>query len=202
MDRPEGDPFRLYIVVRKGAVESLAEAGPLAGAAVVGCLRAFGAPDEWRERPGKVCLRTRSPAQWERVLEEPHVLGGDGVLAIPPRRRSERGPALERLQAMATELAPPPASGAAPAGGVLYALNPDAPMSSGKTLAQIAHAAAMAAESLPAWADAGCPAAVVAPSAVSFASLASSAECVARVEDAGLTEVPPGTVTVVAARAP
>ena len=196
---PPDDPLRLYLVVRKGAVTTVREAGELAGAATVGCLRRFAddpATEAWRMRPGKICLRARSDAQWEQVLEEPHVCAGDGVLAIPPRRRSQRGPALERLQAMATDLEPAPS--AVPSTGVVYALNPDAPMSSGKTLAQIGHAAVMVAEALPAWADAGCPASVAAPSPADFAALAASPACVARVEDAGLTEVPPGTVTVIA----
>jgi hypothetical protein len=197
------DPLRLYLVVRKGAVETLSRAGELAGAATVGCLRRFAddpAIAAWRPRPGKVCLRARSPAQWEQVLAEPHFCADDGVLAIPPRRRSERGPALERLQAMATELEPAPAWADAPEGGLLYALNPEAPMSSGKTLAQIGHAAAMAAEAWPEWAHAGCRAAVIAPALPRFAALRESGGCIAKVVDAGLTEVPPGTVTVLALR--
>ena len=192
-----GDPLRLYLVVRKGAVESLSQAGELAGAATVGCLRRFGAPEEWWARPGKICLRARSDAQWERVQEEPHFCAGEGVLAIPPRRRSERGPVLEKLQAMSTGLDPAPATADAP---LLYALNPEAAMSSGKTLAQIGHAAVMAAEAWPAWAEEGCPAAVIAPSLPAFAALRERPSCIAKVEDAGLTEVPPGTVTVLALR--
>ena len=186
-------------------MSSLAEAGPLAGAATVGCLRRFAddpAVEAWRPRPGKICLRARTQAQWEQVLEEPHVCAGEGVLAIPPRRRSERGPVLEKLQAMATDLEPAPSSAVAPTGSVTYALNPEAPMSSGKTLAQIGHAAVLAADALPAWADAGCPAVVVAPSLPDFAALSASSLCVGRVADAGLTEVAPGTVTVVAVRNP
>jgi peptidyl-tRNA hydrolase len=68
-------------------------------------------------------------------------------------------------------------------------------MSSGKTLAQIAHGAVMAAGD-EAWVRAGCPARVVAPDEAAFAALAGSAACVAEVADAGLTEVPPGTITV------
>ena len=76
-------------------------------------------------------------------------------------------------------------------------------MSSGKTLAQIAHAAVMAADTgrFEDWVAAGCPARVLAPSpeATSRPPLARDdlAACVA---DAGLTEVAPGTVTVVALR--
>ena len=143
-------------------------------------VREFGVPDEWRQRPGKVVLRARSPSQWERVLEEPHAAASDGVVALPPRRRSERGEALTKLQAMSTELEPPPKQSDAP---LVYALNPDITMSSGKTLAQIAHAAVMAA-------DLGYD--------VTRARVITGGDgrCVAEVRDAGLTEVPPGTITV------
>jgi hypothetical protein len=174
------DPFRMYIVVRRGAFESIDEGGRLAGMAAVQAVREFGVPDEWRRRPGKVVLRARSPSQWARVLEEPHAAASDGVVALPPRRRSERGEALTKLQAMSTELEPAPDTADAP---LLYSLNLDLRMSSGKTLAQIAHAAVMAA-------DLGYD--------VSTAQVVRGGEgrCVAEVRDAGLTEVPPGTITV------
>ena len=100
------------------------------------------------------------------VLEEPHALAGDAVAALPPRRRSERGPLLERLQAMSTDLGGAPETAPARPGALTYLLNPDAPMSSGKTLAQIAHAAVMAADTgrFEDWVAAGCPARVLAPS--------------------------------------
>jgi hypothetical protein len=105
----------------------------------------------WDRRPGKVCLRARTEAQWRQVLEQPHALAGEpdgeAVVALPPRRRSQRGPLLERLQAMSTALEPP--SARADRGderdAMTYVLNPEAPMSSGKTVAQVAHAAVMAA---------------------------------------------------------
>jgi hypothetical protein len=186
------DPYRLYLVVRRGAFTDLATGGELAGAAAVACVRGFEVPDEWRERPGKVTLRARSGGQWEQVLQLPHACAGDAVAALPPMRRSERPELLTKLQAMSTSLDPPPES--APSDERLtYALNPRITMSSGKTLAQIAHAAVMAAERLPAWADAGCPAWVTLPSPAAFDALS---PCVAEVVDTGLTEVPPGTVTV------
>ncbi len=154
------DPLRLFLVLRRGAVETLEEAAVLGGAAAVACVRGFEIPDEWRTRPGKVCLRARNAAQWAEVLELPHALAGDpdgaSVAALPPRRRSERGPLLERLQAMSTDLGPPPSE--AVGDGLTYVLNPALDMSSGKVVAQVAHAAVMAAELLPEWADAGCPA--------------------------------------------
>jgi hypothetical protein len=197
------DPLRMYLVVLRGAVADLARAGGLAGAAAVACVRepAFAeAVAAWRPRPGKVCLRARTASQWEQVLEEPHALAGDAVAALPPRRRSERGPLLERLQAMSTDLGEPPADAPPTPGAVTYLLNPDAPMSSGKTLAQIAHAAVMAANGggLEAWVAAGCPGRVLAPSRATFRAAARRDDLAARVADAGLTEVAPGTITVVA----
>jgi peptidyl-tRNA hydrolase len=101
---------------------------------------------------------------------------------------------------MSTALEPPPEDAPAQPGTVTYALNPAAVMSSGKTVAQVAHAAVMAADSLAldGWVAAGCPGQVIAPGAASFAALAARGDCVARVVDAGLTEVAPGTVTVLA----
>jgi peptidyl-tRNA hydrolase len=205
------DPLRMYLVLRRGAIAELAHAGELAGAAAVACLRVFATQPEyeeavaaWRARPGKVCLRARTSAQWEQVLGEPHTLAGradgEAVIALPPRRRSERGPLLERLQAMSSALEPPPEDAPGRAGAVTYALNPAAVMSSGKTVAQIAHAAVMAADTgeLEGWVAAGCPGQVIAPAPERFAALAAQGTCVARVVDAGLTEVAPGTVTVLA----
>jgi peptidyl-tRNA hydrolase len=192
------DPLRMFLVVRRGAVETLEEAAVLGAAAAVACVRRFESDpehaeafQEWRRRPGKVCLRARSPAQWEAVLELPHALAGDAVAALPPRRRSERGPALERLQAMATDLGSPPTE---PAGDAVltYVLNPRLEMSSGKVVAQVAHAAVLAGDAL-----AG-PACLYSPTPEEFDALCRRDDLAARVVDAGLTEVPPGTVTVLA----
>jgi hypothetical protein len=200
------DPLRMYLVLQRGAVAELARAGELAGAAAVACVRAFdGDPAlaEWRPRPGKVCLRARTASQWRQVLEEPHALAGDpdgeAAVALPPRRRSERGPLLERLQAMSTELEPPPET-APPGDSVTYLLNPALAMSSGKTIAQVAHAAVMAADTgrLEDWVAAGCPGQVLAPPPAAFEAACRRDDLAARVVDAGLTEVPPGTITVLA----
>jgi hypothetical protein len=197
----------MYLVLRRGAIAALARAGELAGAAAVACVRAFADDPElaaWRERPGKVCLRARTEAQWRQVLAEPHALAGDpegeAVAALAPRRRSQRGPLLERLQAMSSALEPAPdrADPADERAALTYVLNPAAAMSSGKTVAQIAHAAVMAADDLDRWVAAGCPGRVIAPAAAVFEPLCDARGLAARVVDAGLTEVPPGTVTVVA----
>jgi len=207
------DPYRMFLVVRRGAFGDLETGGVLAGAAAVACLRRFAGDPEhaeaiaaWRERPGKVTLRARG-GQWDELLRsEPLELAGDPdgacVVALPPRRRSARGALLTKLQALSSELEPAPAEDAPRAvpGRLTYVLNPALEMSSGKTLAQIAHAATTAAArpQLEGWAAAGCPARVVVPSARSFSALCGSGDLAAEVEDAGLTEVPPGTVTVLA----
>jgi hypothetical protein len=200
------DPLRMYLVIRRGAFSEFSRAGELTGAAAVQCVRRFAgeeALEEWRPRPGKVVLRARG-GQWDELLqeEERRVVNDDAVVALPPRRRSERGPLLERMQAMTSELAPPPAAADPHPDPVAltYLVNPAVEMSSGKTLAQIAHAAVMAADSgeVEAWVASGCPARVLIPPPGRFTELCGSPGLAARVEDAGLTEVAPGTVTVLA----
>jgi peptidyl-tRNA hydrolase len=194
------DPLRMYLVVRRGALEDLSRAGELVGAAAVRCVRDFAEDpglEAWRPRPGKVVLRARG-GQWRELLdaEARRVEIEDSVAALPPRRRSQRGPLLERMQAMTTELAPPPEAAEPDPARLTYFVNPDVEMSSGKALAQIAHAAVMAAAADDEWAEAGCPARVALPATTAFTKLCREAPV--KVEDAGLTEVAPGTVTVVA----
>jgi hypothetical protein len=196
----------MVLITRRGAISSLERGAELAGAAAVACVREF-ADDlgmvMWRRRPGKVMLRARG-RQWQQALELPHAIAGDpdgeSVIALPPRSRTERSELLDQMQAMSSELEPPPdgLDARPPQGTLVYVVNPRFEMSSGKTLAQVAHAAVSAAEMLPAWAGAGCPARLIRPSPARFASLARDPRLVARVQDAGLTEVPPGTVTVLA----
>jgi peptidyl-tRNA hydrolase len=205
------DPLRMFLVVRRGAIASVARGGELAGAAAVRCVRAFGEDERfaealraWRPRPGKVTLRARG-GQWSQLLgEEDHALAGEpdgeAVAALPPRRRSARGPLLERMQAMTSALEPPPDRVDPDPRRVSFLVNPRLEMSSGKTLAQIAHAAVMAADggALEGWVAGGCPAQVAAPAQRAFDALCVSDGLAARVVDAGLTEVEPGTVTVLA----
>jgi peptidyl-tRNA hydrolase len=107
------------------------------------------------------------------------------------------------MQAMTSALEPPPVDDPRPVPArVTYVVNPALEMSSGKTIAQIAHAAVIAADTgeLEEWVSAGCPARVVLPrSAERFRALCEDdAGLAAKVVDGGLTEVAPGTVTVLA----
>jgi Peptidyl-tRNA hydrolase PTH2 len=204
------DPLRMYLVVRRGAFDALSPAGELAGAAAVACVRNFASDPayadafaQWRPRPGKVCLRARG-GQWPQALALDGAVAGDpataAVLALPPRPRTERGPLLERMQAMSSDLEPAPSTRTEDdeRDAVTYLLNPDAPMSSGKTLAQIAHAAVMTAEhdGMHGWAAAGCPGRVLAPPRATFIDAKNDPRLIAEVVDAGLTELPRGTITV------
>jgi peptidyl-tRNA hydrolase len=212
------DPYRMYLVVRRGAFEDLETGGVLAGAAAVAAVRRFGADPEyadavaaWKERPGKVALRARG-GQWDDVLRtENYAYAGDldgaAVLALPPMRRSERSELIARkLQAFASDLDPVPTIGDPPTpdldGRITYIINPALEMSTGKTMAQIAHAATMSAATgaLESWIDRGCPGRAVVPKTKQLfdALCTDDRRLSAKVEDAGLTEVPPGTITVLA----
>ena len=101
----------MYIVIRRGAFETIDEGGRLAGLAAVRVLEEFAGDPRWRMAAAAREGRPAGPqpvSQWARVLEEPHAAASDGVVALPPRRRSERGDALTKIQAMSTELEPPP----------------------------------------------------------------------------------------------
>jgi|1186.fasta_scaffold161259_1 peptidyl-tRNA hydrolase len=212
------DPYRMYLVVRRGAFDDLETGGVLAGAAAVACIRRFEQDPErcealaaWRERPGKVTLRARG-GQWTDVLEHEDFtyagdLDGAAVLALPPRRRSERSETLTKLQALSSELEPPPTTDLPPEpdpdGRMTYIINPSLEMSTGKTMAQVAHAATMSAATgaLEHWVALGCPGRVVVPATQHLFDALCTTGAVrlsAKVEDAGLTEVPPGTITVLA----
>ncbi|WCB95480.1 hypothetical protein DSM104299_04228 [Baekduia alba] len=212
------DPYRMYLVVRRGAFEELETGCVLAGAAAVAAVRRFADhPDyaeavaAWKERPGKVALRARG-GQWDDVLgDEPHAQAGDldgaAVLALPPMRRSERSELIARkLQAFASTLADLPEVDEIDADDTLltYVVNPSITMSTGKTMAQVAHAATMSSYTgdVEPWIQAGCPARAVKPKAKAlFDALCADTDATrlsAKVEDAGLTEVPPGTITVLA----
>src|SRR4051794_21620077 len=209
------DPYRMYLVVRRGAFEELEIGCVLAGAAAVAAVRRFGADPvyedavrAWKRRPGKVTLRARG-GQWDEVLQSEDFahagdLDGASVLALAPRRRSERSELLARkLQAFASELEPLPESAEAPepdpGGRMTYIVNPALTMSTGKTMAQVAHAATIAAATgqVEGWIAAGCPARALVPKTRRlFDALCGRADLASKVEDAGLTEVPPGTITV------
>jgi peptidyl-tRNA hydrolase len=214
------DPWVMYLVVHQEGVFDLNELLLAATQATMRCA------DRWSQEPAwadsfrcwsersfrKVTLRARGNA-WARVQA---MEGGDGeargavvVRALPPRLRSECGSLLRGLQVYNPETSalqpegprPPPAG---PAMG--FVKNPAATMSVGKQVAQIAHAVLMCAWSrwaeeeryvgaFAAWREAGYPGELW-PSE-RWEELLREGDGVV-VRDAGLTEVNPGTATVLA----
>jgi len=108
---------------------------------------------------------------------------------------------LGRLQVSGTELEDPQAPGAVAAGTPVLWLNPELPMTAGKAMAQVGHAAQLAWWRLgPAerseWKDSEFDLAVRVAEGQRFADLVASGLPVVR--DGGFTEVAPGSCTVVA----
>lgn len=174
----------------------------------------------------KVTRRARG-AHWAAVQDLPGVtveLGGTQVRALLPGRVAELDPRVSRLQVGGTDApvddAPDwPALGIPdPATALQTWLPPEPVMTLGKSMAQAGHAGMIAAALLAG--DDGDPAALNAWAAAGFPSVAHgrtadwaalSAEVAAddgwsgrrlvAVRDAGFTEIPAGTITVIA-RAP
>jgi peptidyl-tRNA hydrolase len=210
------DPWVMYLVVRKDHPLALPRAMTLAGAGAVRCADRF-RPDPrwadafaaWSARARKVALRAdaeqvealRASLDCEPVETE----HGVTLLALPPRRRSESEPLL-------TELRPytdgPRASDEDQGGDgprLIYVVRPGVLRTAGKAMAQAGHAALMYADRLgprhpaafAAWRERGCPGEVRVADLPRWAALRESPDSVV-VTDAGLTQVEPGTETVIA----
>ena len=111
-------------------------------------------------------------------------------------RRSKRDRVLVRMQTLSDEPGPLPPFDPARLGDLTLVVATDLGMSSGKVLAQIGHAALMA-DLDPAF-DRGLDLRVVGRESDGWGALAASAEAVVR--DGGLTEIAPGSETVLVLR--
>jgi len=185
--------------------------------------------DAWHtESYRKVTLRTNE-RDWARLLDrEAHVLADDPasgepiIAALPVRRRSAADGFLRNLQAYAVEAAelagPPPPE---PAGiHALVALAPGLAMSAGKAAAQVGHAALMGADrpaeegadgtttdgadagwraAVDAWEAAGWPIRLATATPAGWRAAQHALPCVV-VTDSGITEVAPGSRTVLLVR--
>lgn len=224
----QADPLVMYLVVRSQWLSSAGRLLAAAAAATVAADRAFRADPlfasdmtAWHEGSfRKVTLRAKE-GEFARLLADyPHALGLDPVLAaplvaaLPARRKSTADPFLRHLQALSRPLSELKFEAVSPSGepAALVALNPELAMSSGKAAAQVAHAALMAVDApehlgagsdwtevLAAWEAAGCPIEMVTASPVGWAAGLAELPCVA-VTDSGLTEVTPGSRTVLLVR--
>jgi peptidyl-tRNA hydrolase len=206
----------MYFVVRKDHPLALGQAMALAGAGAVRCVDRFAdtarwkpAFDAWRERPRKVALRAGEAEMaalahdLDAAPVETHV--GTTLLCLPPRRRSESEPLLGALRPYTDGPRPstPPAPPDAPA--LVYVVRPGVLKTAGKAMAQAGHAALMCVEQLgdrhPAafagWRAAGEPGDVRNAEGPAWERLKARPDAVV-VQDAGLTQVEPGTETVLA----
>ncbi|MEV5538132.1 aminoacyl-tRNA hydrolase [Saccharopolyspora shandongensis] len=196
-----------------------------AAAAIEVCLDERCKPGgEWHEamhtwisgRIRKVARRARG-VHWEAVQSLPGRtvrVGNAEVRAFLPMRVADMPKELSRLQISGSELEADDPGAPLPGAPTLW-LNPDVPMSAGKSAAQVGHATMILASllhgagldsELESWAADGFRCSVRRADAETWARLhprddpetAWRQARVAMVRDAGFTEVDPGTVTVLA----
>jgi len=151
----------------------------------------------------KVVRRARG-AGWERAVALPGITVTHRtaeVRVFPPVPNDEWPAELARLQVSGTELEDPQAPGPLAAETPVLWLNPELPITAGKAMAQVGHAAQLAWMWLgPAgrseWKDRDFDLAVRVAAGQRWADLVASGLPVVR--DGGFTEVAPGSCTVVA----
>ena len=192
----DDDPLVMYLIVRRRTTRPFAELATAAALATRRCAHRYreddrwrdGFDDWWRNSFRKVCLRAE-PREWEEVRLLDHERVGD-VACLPPVRRSLRDRVLVRMQALSEEAGPLPEldDGNVGAGGLTLVVATDLGMSAGKTLAQVGHAALMADL------DPDLAVRVAGAGGERWAGLAEIAGAVVR--DGGLTEIVPGSETV------
>ena len=198
----DDDPLVMYLVVRRRTTRPFAELATAAALATRRCAYRFrdddrwrdGFEDWWRHSFRKVCLRAE-PREWDELRDLDHERVGD-VACLPPVRRSARDRVLVRMQTLSDEAGQLPKLDRDDLGDLTLVVAIDLQMSSGKTLAQIGHAALMA--DLDTRFDRGLDLRVVGQGADGWATLAESADAVVR--DGGLTEIAPGSETVLVLR--
>ena len=198
----EDDALVMYLVVQRRTTRPFAELATAAALATRRCAYRFreddrwrdGFEDWWRHSFRKVCLRAE-PREWDELRVLDHVRVGD-VACLPPVRRSMRDRVLVRMQTLSDEAGLLPQLDPDDLGDLTLVVATDLGMTSGKALAQIGHAALMA--DLDAEFDRGLDLRVVGKGSVGWAALAASAEAVVR--DGGLTEIAPGSETVLVMR--
>lgn len=195
---PDVDPLVMYLVVRRRTARPFGELAAAAALATRRCALRFrederwreGFDDWWRHSFRKVCLRAE-PHEWEDVRLLDHERVGD-VACLPPIRRLARERVLVRMQALADPAGVLPSVGVAGAPGLTLVVRTDLGMSAGKMLAQIGHGALMAG--LDSTLEVGVSLRVVGAGTEDWARLAPTADAIVR--DGGLTEIEPGSETV------
>ena len=214
--RDEAPQYALPLVVRveRGSPPARTDALEAAGKAVLWFLddpRVTGPDGEWAAavhawtdgRIRKVVRRARG-ASWERAQALPGITitqGSAEIRVYPPVPVDEWPPDLSRLQVAGTDLEDPEPPPAVPDGTPILWINPGLPMTAGKAMAQVGHAAQLAwmrlgAADRQAWRDSNFDLAVRPAPPECWPALVTSGLPV--VQDGGFTEVAPGSCTVVA----
>jgi peptidyl-tRNA hydrolase len=152
------------------------------------------------QRIRKVVRRARG-AEWRRALtvdglDVEH--GTAQVRVYPPVPVDDWPPELARLQVGGTNMEDPPTIAAVAPGTPLVLLSPHAPMTTGKAMAQAAHAVQLGWRTLSGrdrrrWHEAGFPVAVRDATPERWQAAVDAGHPV--VHDGGFTEVEPGTAT-------
>jgi len=200
----EDDALVMYLVVRRRTTRPFAELATAAALATRRCAYRFRADERWRDgfeewwrhSFRKVCLRA-DPREWDDLRALDHERVGY-VACLPPVRRSRRDRVLVRMQTLSEEAGPLPEFDPDDLGDLTLVVATDLGMSSGKALAQIGHAALMT--DLDLGLDKGLDLRVVGGDGARWATLVGAAEVVVR--DGGLTEIAPGSETVLVLRPP
>jgi peptidyl-tRNA hydrolase len=191
----EDDALVMYLVVRRRTTRPFVELATAAALAARRCAARYrdderwrdGFEEWWRHSFRKVCLRAEPP-DWEAVRDLDHARVGD-VACLPPVRRSARDRVLVRMQTLNEAAGSLPSLGGdAEPGSLTLVVATGLGMSSGKTLAQIGHAALMVDLDPDLAVD------VVGAGADEWTRL--ERDAVAVVRDGGLTELAPGSETV------
>jgi hypothetical protein len=209
-------PWGMQVVVR---VEKSQPPGHTAvlratGSAVAVAIATFTGPDadpevrsrteRWRSGPIRKVVRRARGAGWDRQLAVPgrllHHAHGVDVAVHVPGPVDEVDPEISRLQVGGLTLEDDDQVGHDGAGARLW-LNPHLTLSTGKAAAQVGHASQLLLESMSpdtaeAWVADGAPLDVSVAAEAEWDHLVASSPVV--VTDGGFTEVPPGTITVVA----
>ena len=191
----DDDPLVMYLVVRRRTTRPFAELATAAAVATRRCAARYrdddrwrdGFEDWWRDSFRKVCLRAE-PREWE-ACRDARPRAGRRRRLPSAGAASARDRVLVRMQALSDEAGALPASPATCRSRALtLVVATDLGMSAGKTLAQIGHAALMADLDPGTRRSRRRRGRRVADG--------SRADAVAIVRDGGLTELEPGSETV------
>jgi peptidyl-tRNA hydrolase len=158
----------------------------------------------WQDARIRKVVRRARGAEWRRAAALPGitVTGAAAVVRVfPPVLLDEVPKDLAKLQVTGTDLEDPEELPALEPGVPVLWVNPGLEMSTGKTMAQVGHGVHLAWFELSdadraAWQEDGFPLAVRTASAARWKELMASGLPV--VQDAGFTEIDPGSYTVIA----